>query len=122
MSDLSAAEIADFLRARRRARTQHDAGAELLAVLFIGYAHALHVEHLGMAIQEFLHFAWIDVLTAANHHVLGPADDAAVPGLVDDGKIPAVHPAAGVDRFPRTLVIVPVAAHHGIAAGEQLSR
>ena len=40
---------------------------------------------------------------------------------VDRREVAAVHPAGGVDRFARALLVFPVAAHHGVAARAQLA-
>jgi hypothetical protein len=47
-----------------------------------------------MAVEEFLDLARIDVLAAADHHVLDAADDVAIALGVDGGEIAGVHPAA----------------------------
>ena len=100
MRDLTAAKLPDLFGVRRGARAQDDAGAELLAILRIGHAHALHVLHFGMAVQELLDFARIDVLAAANQHVFGAAHDVAVAFVIDGGQVPRVHPTGLVNGGP----------------------
>ncbi len=122
MGDAATAEDADLLFVAGLARGQHDPGAELLPHQRVGDAHHLHVGDLGMAVEEFLDLARIDVLAAADDHVLDPPDDVAVALLVDGADVAGVHPAVGVDRLGRPLRIVPVAEHHRIAAGAELAR
>ena len=74
-----------------------------------------------MAIEEFLDFPRRDVLAAADDHVFQTADDVAVALLVDDRQIAAVHPAACVDGIARALGIIPVTAHHVIAASQKFA-
>ena len=76
----------------------------------------------GWPIQKLLDFPRRDVLAAADDHVLHAADDVAIALLVDHRQIAGVHPAACIDRLARALGIVPVAAHHAVAAGQQLAR
>jgi hypothetical protein len=75
-----------------------------------------------MAVEEFLDLARIDVLAAADDHVLDPADDVAIAFGVDGREVAGVHPAVGVDRLGGLLLVVPIALHHRIAARAQLAR
>jgi hypothetical protein len=77
--------------------------------------------HLGVAVQELLDLARVDVLAAADHHVLDAADDVAVALVVDGGQVAGVHPAVGVDGLGGLFLVVPVAEHHRIAARAQLA-
>ena len=74
-----------------------------------------------MAVEELLDLARIDVLAAADHHVLQAADDVDVALLVHGREIAGVHPARLVDRLGGLLRVVPVALHHRIAAGAELA-
>ncbi|MNT80346.1 hypothetical protein D3C72_2197900 [compost metagenome] len=82
MRDLAVAEGADLFHGAAFAIAQPYPRAQLLAILGVRHADHLHVLHLGMAIQEFLDLARVDVLAAADHHVLHPADDVAVAVIV----------------------------------------
>ncbi len=44
-----------------------------LAVLLVGHPDHLRVDDVGVAVQKLLDLAGIDVLAAADHHVLDPA-------------------------------------------------
>ena len=46
-----------------------------------------------MAVEELLDLARIDVLAAADHHVLDAADDVAVALVVHGREVAGVHPA-----------------------------
>src|SRR6266446_7985548 len=116
MGDLALAERADLFGARRLAVAQTNPGAELLAVTRVGDADHLNVPDLRMAIKELLDLARIDVLAAADHHVLDPADDVAVAVRVDRREVAGVHPAGSVDRLARPLLIPPIAKHDQISA------
>ena len=76
----------------------------------------------GMLEQHLLDLARVDVLAAADHHVLDAADDVDVAVRVHHAEVAGVHPAGRVDRLGGRLVVVPVAAHHEVAAGADLTR
>src|SRR3954453_19436675 len=65
--------------------------------------------------------ARVEALPAAEAHVLAPSDDAAVAVLAYPRQVARVHPAGGVDRLGSLLRVLPVAEHHGVAAGAELS-
>ena len=122
MRDLALAVLAHLVLGQALALAQDDPGAQLLAEALVGDADHLHVEHLGVGVEELLDLARVDVLAAADHHVLDAADDVAVALVVDHREVTGVHPAAGVDRFLGLGLVVPVAEHHRVAAGAQLAR
>ncbi len=64
-----------------------------------------------MTEEELLDLTRINVLAAANDHVLDPAHDVAVSVRIDRREIPGVHPACRIDRLGRPLGLVPVAVH-----------
>ena len=74
-----------------------------------------------MAVQELFDLARIDVLAAANHHVLQATDDVDVALVVHRGQIPGVHPAGGIDGVAGFFVVIPVAAHDRIAPGAEFA-
>src|SRR5439155_2083303 len=118
--NLLAAEVLDLCLARLLAWLQHDPRADLLAVLRVRHAEHLYRLHLGVAVEKFLDLAWIDVLSAADQHVLRASDDVAVAFGVDGGQVAGVHPAV-LHHFARSRFIAPVALHHRIAAHAQLA-
>src|SRR5690242_15386384 len=75
-----------------------------------------------MPVQELLDLARIEVLPAADHHVLDTADDVAVAVRIDRGEVAGVHPAGLVDDLGRPLLVAPVPEHHRIAAGAEFTR
>src|SRR5699024_5097455 len=62
-----------------------------------------------------------DVLPTADHHVLDPPDDVAVAVLTHDREVTRVHPTVGVDGLRGLLRVLPVAQHHRVAAGAELT-
>ena len=56
-----------------------------------------------VAVEVLLDLARIDVLAAADDHVLDPPDDVAVAVGVDGREVAGVHPARGVQRLGRPL-------------------
>ena len=121
VGDAAVAEGADLGLGGGGAVLEHDRGAQLLAELLVRHAEALHVLDRWVGVEELLDLAGIDVLAAADHHVLDPADDVAEALGVDDGEVAGVHPAGGVDRLGGAQRVVPVAAHDRVAAGAQLA-
>ncbi len=73
-------------------------------------------------VEELLDLRRVDVLAAADDHVLDPPDDVQVTRLVHDGEVAGVHPACGVDHLGGLLRLVPVAQHDRVAAGAHLAR
>jgi hypothetical protein len=74
-----------------------------------------------MAQQVLLDLARVDVLAAADQHVLDPADDVRVALGIDRRQVAGVHPAGGVDRLARARLVLPVAAHDRVAARAELA-
>src|SRR4029453_7578060 len=96
-------------------------GAEFLAVAVVGDAEHLDVLDLGVAIQEFLDLARIEIFAAADHHVLDAADDVAIALGIDDGEVAGVHPAIGVEHVGGLFALVPIAQHDAVAAGAEFA-
>src|SRR4051812_19479857 len=65
---------------------------ELLAVLLVGDTDDLGIDDVGMGVEELLDLARVDVLAAADDHVLDAAGDLHVAVLVHDGEVSGVHP------------------------------
>src|SRR5580658_1632565 len=122
MCYLALAEASDVFGVQHCSRTQADPGADFLAIFRIGHADHLDVSNLGVAIEELLDLARVDVLAAADDHVLDPSGDPAIARGIESGEIAAVHPAGGIDRFFRPLGIAPIAQHYRIAAGQEFAR
>src|SRR5207247_983392 len=120
MGDLVAAELADVVFGGACARLGHDPRAYFFAILRVRHAEYLDRLDLGVAEQEFLDLARVDVLAAADQHVLHAADDIAVAFVVDGGQVTGMHPAIA-DGFGGAGLVVPVARHDRIAARAQLA-
>src|ERR1700722_1303436 len=121
VGDAIAAEGLDLLLVDVFARTKPDPGAYFLAVAVVGHADHLHVLDFRMAVEKLLDLARIDVLAAADDHVLDAPDDVAIAFRVDGGEVAGVHPARRIDGLAGALRIVPIAEHHRIAAREELA-
>src|SRR5450432_179865 len=121
VSDLVAAMGADRVLVELRPGAKNDPGAELFAVPFVGHTDHLHVLDVWVPMQELLDLAWIDVLPAADDHILDTADDAAVAIIVDGCEVTGVHPAVGVDCFAGLGLVVPIAQHHRVSARAELT-
>lgn len=100
---------------------QLDPGDDFLAIALVGDADHLHVGHRRVSEEELLQFARIDVLAAADDHVLAAPDDPHVAVVVHHRQVAGVHPARRVDGLGGGLGVVPVAEHHAVAAGAQLA-
>jgi hypothetical protein len=73
-------------------------------------------------VEELLDLARVDVLAAADDHVLDAPDDVHVALVVHRREVARVHPARRVDRLRGRSRIVPVAEHHAVAARAELAR
>src|SRR6266498_3159839 len=80
--DLAAAEFLQLVLVELGALLEDDPGADRLAVALVGDADHLHVLDRRMRVQELLDLARVDVLAAADDHVLDSADDVDVPLVV----------------------------------------
>src|SRR5699024_5001056 len=96
-------------------------GHEFLTVFGVGHADHLGVEDVRVGVEELLHLAWVDVLAAADDHVLDPAGDLHVAVGIHHADVPGVHPAGLVDRLGGLVRLVPVAEHDAVAPGAELS-
>ena len=68
----------------------------------VRHAHHLDVGDLRMGVEELLDLPRVDVLAAADDHVLDAADDLDVAVLAHHREVTGVHPAPRVDRPPRS--------------------
>src|SRR5262249_1734916 len=116
MGHLALTEAADFLRRCRTSRLQNNERADFLAKPLVRDAEHLDRLHIGVLDQVFLDLSGIDILSAANEHVLDAANDVAKTLAIDHGEIAGMHPACAVDRFRRQRILAPIAAHYRIAA------
>src|SRR6202045_896341 len=107
MRDLPLAKGANLLLGAAPAVAQPNPGAKLFAVARVGHADHLHILDLRVAVEELLDLARIDVLAAADHHVLDPPDDVAVALGVYGREIAGPHPAGRIDRLARLLLVIP---------------
>src|SRR5207244_4278619 len=94
--------------------------AQFLTVLRVRYADHLYVGDVRVGVEELLDLARVDVLSAADDHVLDPADDVHVAVGAHHREIPGVHPPGLVDRLGGLRRLIPVAEHHRVPAGAQL--
>src|SRR5690606_15449560 len=78
-------------------------------------------DDVGVLVEEFLDLAGVDVLAAADHHVLDPTRDRDITTVVHDRDVPGVHPPVGVDHLRGLLRVVPIAGHHAVPAGAQFA-
>src|SRR6267378_6351039 len=74
------------------------------------------VPDLGMTEQQFLEFARIDVLTAANDHVLQSSLDRAVTPAIHRAEVAGMQPALGVDGSLGGRFVLKITMHDVIAA------
>ena len=118
---LVAAVLLDVFRGEVGAWRASYGGGDLLAVLLVGDAVDLDVADLGVGVEELLDLARVDVLAAADDHVLRPARDPDVPVLVHDREVPGVQPALLVYDLVGLVVHLVVALHDVVAARPELA-
>ena len=71
--------------------------AQFLAIAVVGDADDLLPRTLGWRYRNSSISRGIDVLAAADQHVLAAPDDAAIALGVDGGQVAGMHPALGID-------------------------
>src|SRR6267142_955048 len=118
--DAVLAERAYAFRIEGGACPGNDPGAEFFAVFCVWHAEDLDVLNFGVPIEILLDLARIDVLAAADHHVLDPADDAAISIVVDGRQVTCMHPACRIDGLPCPRLVIPVAEHDRISPRAEL--
>src|SRR3954454_14535718 len=113
-------EVAHVVLAGVLTVLEHDRGADLLAHLLVGHRDHGGLGHGGVLVEDLLDLARIDVVAAADDHVLLAVDDEEVAVLVDAGHVARVEPAVVQDLL-RGVVAVPVALHQVVAADRDLA-
>lgn len=122
VGDLALAEGLQVLSGDRCCiRCQLHPGDQLFAVFVIGDAGYLHFFDGRVGVEELFDFFRVDVLTAADHHVLDAANDLDVALFVHGGQVAGMHPAGIVDGFAGFLFVVPVLQHHAVATGAEFA-
>ena len=96
--DLVLDELAQLFGARLGAVLERDRGADLLAVLVVGHAEHRGLAHGRVLVEDLLDLARVDVVAAADDHVLLAVDDEEVAVLVDGRHVAGVQPAVA-DRL-----------------------
>src|SRR6266542_2505437 len=93
------------------ASTRWIATGTLILVSLIRRTDHGGLEDRGMAVQDGLDLLGIDVLAAADDHVLDPVDDPQVAVGVEDADVAGVQPAVA-ERVGGRLWPVQVPLHH----------
>src|SRR5579884_2940528 len=122
MGNLALAELADLLRGGLLAGFELDPGHDLLAILGVRHANHLHIADLRVRVEKLFDLAGIDVLAAANDHILDAPDDVDIALLVHGGQVSGMHPARTVDSLSGRFGIVPVAEHHAVPTRAEFTR
>src|SRR3954454_9448286 len=113
-------EGADGVRVGLRAVLEDDRRRDLLAHLLVRHADDRGLRDRGVLVEDLLDLARVDVVAAADDHVLLAVDDEEVAVLVDLGHVARVEPAVAHDLL-RGVVAVPVALHEVVAADGDLA-
>ncbi len=93
MRDPVLTEPADPLLVESGAGLGDDPGAQLFAVFRVGHPENLDVLNIGMTVQILFDFTRIDVFSAADDHILDPADNTATSIVIDGRQVSRMHPA-----------------------------
>src|SRR5882672_2988542 len=115
------AEPAETLLVESGPGLRNDPGTEFFAIPCVRYAENLDVLNIGMPIQILFDFTRIDILAAADDHILDPSDDAAISIVVDGRQVTRMHPAGRIDGLPCPGLVIPIAEHDRISPGAQLT-
>ena len=90
----AAGEVSDEVVLPQRGAGSQDHGrGHLLAEAVVGHAEHRHLRHLVEFVQGGLHLGAVDVLAAADHHVLGSILDVNPPVGVDLCDVTGAEPA-----------------------------
>ena len=110
-----------LLLCRGLAVLQDDAGAYLFAERLVGHADDLNVLDLRVRVEELLELLRVDVLSAADNHVLQAARYLIVAVRRAAGEVSSVEPAVFVYRGCGRLGHLVVALHYIVAARDELA-
>ena len=77
--------------------------------------------HRRMLVEHLLDLARVDVVAAADDHVLLAVDDEVVAVGIDAADVAGVEPTVRVDRLGRRVGALPVALHDIVAADGDLA-
>src|SRR5215831_4788224 len=88
-----AAEIDQLVLAGLHAILQHNERGNFFAVELIGNANRSGGRNGGMLIEDFVDFAWVDILAAANDHVTLTIDDEKESFPVPISNVTRMEPA-----------------------------
>src|SRR5437868_1457137 len=102
-------------------RRRPDERRDHFAPFRIRQAHNGDVADARMAKQQLLELARVDVLAAADDHVLQPALDRAVAAAIHRAEIAGMQPALGIDGGGGRRVVLEVAVHDMVAARADLA-
>ena len=100
---------------------EDNAGHYFLAVFLIGNAYYLHVLDRRMSVYELLDLLGVDVLAAADYHILETAGDSEVALLVVGCEVARVKPAVLVNGILGRHRHLVVALHGVVALGAELA-
>src|SRR5271165_4696357 len=87
----------------------------------IGNPDHLHFRYFWVCVQEFFHFPRIDILPAADDHVLRSAGEVNVSLLAHDADITRMQPALAIDCARGRLRFAIITLHDHISARANLA-
>src|SRR5215469_14401755 len=95
-------------------RPRYDKGDDFLAPFGVWTPDDRSLGNVGVAQQDLLDLARIDVAAAADDHVLGAVTQGQKPVFVEAAEIAGVQPAAA-QRLGAGLGLLPIALHDAVA-------
>src|SRR5215217_2117528 len=121
MGDVLATVLLGVLFGQRGVLFLYYGGGYPLAVLLVGDAVDLDVRDTGMCVETLLDLARVDVLAAADNHVVRPAGYREVTVLVHGRQISGVQPSILVYNLGGFIGHLVVALHNVVAAGAEVT-
>src|SRR5262245_42359703 len=120
MGNLATTVVLDLLLRERGAVPKANPGADLFPVAKVRQADDVHVGDGWMRVQKLLDFTGIDVLAAADDHVLDAASDAVIAVGSALRQVTRPQPTVGSDGGGRLRRLVVIAFHHAVTTHQQL--
>src|SRR6201999_1144982 len=114
--------VAQLVDGRCGACLESDRGADLFAKGVVRDADDGGLGHVRVLVEHLFDLARVDVVAAADDHVLGPVDDVEVAVLVDAPDVAGIQPSVGGDRGLGGVRQIPIALHHVVAPDLDLTR
>src|SRR5579871_711914 len=119
MGNLPLAKLADIFLARLAIGFSDDPRTELFAVLLVRHAKDLDISNGRMTEQILLDFAWEEILSTPNDHILDSPNDLQIARVIEYPEVSGMHPTV-FDGVRGLFGFIPVSQHNRVTTHADL--